>query len=268
MAIVTISRGSYSHGKEVAEKVAQKLGYRCISREVMIEASEEFNVPEIKLVQALRDAPSLLARFGLDDKSRYIAYVRSALLDHLREDNVVYHGLAGHFLVRQISHVLKVRITAEMEDRVKVMMERVGIASESEALRAVKQLDEARRKWSLHIYGIDTNDTNLYDLLIRIKKLTTDDAADLICRSARLDHFQATAESRQAIEDLALAARAKAVLIERFPRVTVTASGDAVQVGLEGLGTREEKEIRDTVGQLSGVRKIDVGSHALATPDA
>jgi len=27
MAIITISRGSYSHGKEVAEKVATKLGY-------------------------------------------------------------------------------------------------------------------------------------------------------------------------------------------------------------------------------------------------
>lgn len=35
MAIITISRGSYSKGKEVAEKVAEKLGYECISRDVL-----------------------------------------------------------------------------------------------------------------------------------------------------------------------------------------------------------------------------------------
>ncbi|MBW1912541.1 MAG: cytidylate kinase family protein, partial [Deltaproteobacteria bacterium] len=45
MPIITISRGSYSKGKEVAEKVSQKLGYECISRDVLLEASEEFNVP-------------------------------------------------------------------------------------------------------------------------------------------------------------------------------------------------------------------------------
>ena len=42
MAIITISRGSYQKGKEVAEKVARKLGYECISREILLEASDEF----------------------------------------------------------------------------------------------------------------------------------------------------------------------------------------------------------------------------------
>jgi hypothetical protein len=46
MSIVTISRGSYSRGKEVAEKVAQKLGYECISRDILLETSEQFNIPE------------------------------------------------------------------------------------------------------------------------------------------------------------------------------------------------------------------------------
>jgi hypothetical protein len=39
MAIITISRGSYSKGKEVAEKVAEHLGYECLSREVILDAS-------------------------------------------------------------------------------------------------------------------------------------------------------------------------------------------------------------------------------------
>ena len=101
----------------------KKLGFECISREVLIEASEEFNVPEIKLLRAIRDAPSILDRFTFG-KERYNAYIQAALLEHFQRDNVVYHGLAGHYFVRGISHVLKVRIIGEKEDRVKLVMER------------------------------------------------------------------------------------------------------------------------------------------------
>jgi hypothetical protein len=58
MTIITISKGSYSRGEEVAEKLAEELNYKCISREILLEASEQFNIPEIKLVRAIHDAPS------------------------------------------------------------------------------------------------------------------------------------------------------------------------------------------------------------------
>ena len=126
MSIVTVSRGTYSWGRDVAEKLAVRFGYECISREVIVEASKKFNIPEVKLVEALEDPPSILSRFSYG-KERYLAYFQSMLLEHFRRDNVVYHGLAGHFLVRNVSHVLKARIVAEMEDRVKLMMQRKGV---------------------------------------------------------------------------------------------------------------------------------------------
>ena len=76
MSVVTISRGSYSRGKEVAEKVAQRLGYECVSREILVEASEEFDVPEVKLLHAIQDAPSVLDRFTFG-KERYIAFIQA-----------------------------------------------------------------------------------------------------------------------------------------------------------------------------------------------
>src|SRR4030042_3904870 len=117
MSIITISRGSYSKGKEVAEKIAQKLGYECIARDTIIESSKEFNIPEIKLIRAIHDAPSILERFNCS-KEKYLAYLHVNMLEHFPKDNVVYHGLAGHFFIKNISHVLKVRIIADMEDRV------------------------------------------------------------------------------------------------------------------------------------------------------
>ena len=265
MPIVTISRGSYSRGKDIAEKVAQRLGYECISREVLVEASKEFNVPEVKLLRAIRHAPHCLDQFSFG-KERYIAYIQAALLAHLQRDNVVYHGMAGHYFVTGVSHVLKVRILAEMQDRVKVVMEREGI-SQDKALRVLKTIDEARRRWSLHLYEIDTNEPSLYDLVIHVKKLSVDDAVDMICFSVGLDAFQATSQSHQAMNDLVLAARVKASLIERHPRVNVAAADGAIFVTLEGAGLGEEKEIRDAVGQIPGIERIEIDLRPFATPD-
>ncbi len=136
MSVITISRGSYSHGKEVAEKVARKLGYECLGREVLLEASAHFNIPEMKLFQAIRNAPSILDRF-LYGKEKYVAYIQAALLNHFKKDDVVYHGMAGHFFVRGVPHVLKVRIIADLEDRGKIVMERDNV-SRTDALRSIK----------------------------------------------------------------------------------------------------------------------------------
>ena len=71
MGIITIARGTYSYGQEIAEKVAQELGWECISREVILETSEEYNIPEIKLTRAFENAPSILDRFT-HGKKKYI----------------------------------------------------------------------------------------------------------------------------------------------------------------------------------------------------
>ena len=46
MSIITISRGSYSRGVEIAEIVAEKIGYQCLDRDILIEASKDFNIPK------------------------------------------------------------------------------------------------------------------------------------------------------------------------------------------------------------------------------
>jgi cytidylate kinase len=208
MSCITISRGSYSQGREVAEKTAQRLGYECISRGVLLSVSKEFNLSEIKLTRAIRDAPSFLERYTFG-REGYIAYIRAAILEHLSKDGVVYHGFAGHFFVKDIPHVLKVRVIADMEDRIRSMMKREGLSSEDEAIDLIKEVDEERKNWSLKLYGIDTWDSRLYDLVINIGKITIDDAVDFICSAVELKPFQTTPESQKQIDDLVREAREK-----------------------------------------------------------
>jgi cytidylate kinase len=194
MPIITISRSSYTYGKKVAEAVAETLGYTCISREELMNASQEFNMPGLNHV---RELPILLDQ-TVFNKHRYISYIRSALLKHLVKGKVVYHGFCGHILLKDIDHVLKVQITADLEDRVKIVMDRDGF-SRNEALLFIKTMDNARKKWCQKLYKIDLSKICQYDISLNISKIPLDKAVDVICKSAMLDRFKTTAESRKAM---------------------------------------------------------------------
>jgi len=290
MSIITISSGSYSRGQKVAKSVAQTLNFECISREVLIEASEQFNVPELKLLRAFRDAPSIFDRFTFG-KEKYNSYIQTAVLQHFQKDNVVYHGLAGHHFVKGVSHVLKVRVVDTIEERVALVMQRDAVfeqaisamkgldsqglhlpeshkvASREEALQILQETDEARRQWGLYLYGVDTTDPSIYDLVLHINKLSPEDVAKVICFTAELSNFEATTKSQKKMDDLLLASRVKASLIDHYPRISVTANDGSVYAGLEGANSSQIQQIKATVGQLSGVQSVDVHSQPFVTPD-
>jgi cytidylate kinase len=258
MAIITISRGAYSRGKEVAEKVARKLGYKCIAREVLLEASEKFNIPEIKLLTDLPDAHSVLERFFYG-KEQYLAYIQATLLQQVRHDNVVYHGFGEHFIFRDLSHVLKVMIMADLQDRVKLVMEREGITRHS--LRFVKTIDQERKKWGQLLYGADIWDPRLYDLILHIKKIGVDDAVEIICHTAELGSFHATDESQRAMDDLVLASELKVALLDLKPDAEVSCQGGRVFVRTRAPEAQEAdliQQIEDIAKRVDGVQEVRV----------
>ncbi|MBN2033996.1 MAG: cytidylate kinase-like family protein [Deltaproteobacteria bacterium] len=269
MAIITISRGSYSKGKEVAEKAAERLGYQCLSRDVILEASGLYHIPEIKLVKAIHDAPSVLERLS-GGRSAYIAYYKSALTRLVKKDNIVYHGLAGHLLLKGVPHVIKVRIIADLSDRVRHEMTQEGV-SEEEARSMILKDDQERRKWTMSLYGADPWDSALYDFVIHIQRFTVSNAVDFVCDAARLDQFKTTAESQQKMDDLALASQVKAALVTISVEVAVTSDYGNVLVftGPEGRLVRKLREkIKTLSKEIQGINNIEVHPGAVVPPDA
>src|SRR5262245_1350931 len=49
MAIITVYQGASGSGEGLAEVVAETLGYGCVSREVLIQASLRYGIPEARL---------------------------------------------------------------------------------------------------------------------------------------------------------------------------------------------------------------------------
>jgi cytidylate kinase len=201
MSIIAISRGSYSRGVEIAETVAKKLNYQCLDRDLLIEASNEFDIPEVKLIQALEDPPSFFERFT-KMKKIYIDYIQAALINNLKFDNIVYHGLAGHFFVKDIPHVLKVRIIADMEYRIKFVMERDKL-TRNKAIEFLKKIDNSRREWGQHLYKLNIEDPIHYDIVINTEIMSSEVAANTICEMVTLEKFQTTPASQNKMDNLA-----------------------------------------------------------------
>jgi hypothetical protein len=128
----------------------------------------------------------------------------------------------------------------------------------------IKKIDNARRKWSKQLYGIEPWDSRLHDLAINIESITVDDAVDMICMTARLEEFQTTAESRRMLNDLVLAADVKVALIEMKPDIEVSAENGVVHVKTVAPESRELEIAHEMKGAVAGIHGMkDIKIHVL-----
>ena len=253
MSIICISRGSYFRGREVAEKVADTLGYSCVSRDSLLAASDEFSIPELKLMRNIQHSTQILERYSFG-RERYINYISSAILRHLKKDNHVYHGIAGQFFFYNVKHLLRVRIVVDFEERVHAEAQRENISLDQARVQ-LKHDDEERQKWAMVLYGIDIVDPGLYDLVINLSSMGVDDAVDIIATAARQECFQPTNQTREKIADLALAAEIRVSLFE-FPRAGVTAAEGVARVNIKAPEDQADAIIERVEEALKNVAEL------------
>jgi cytidylate kinase len=259
VAIITISRGTFSGGRDLAECVANKLGYRCIPRIVSYEAAKKYGVSDEELTKAISELPGLLDRMG-SERARYIACLRAALVNEVKTDNVVYHGLAGHFLLQGIPHVLKVRVIADIEFRIKGAMERTRL-TRKEAIDYIKKTDEKRSRWTKFLYHVDWHDPSIYDIILNLENISIDSACEILARAVTLDEFKTTPEWRKTMDDMVLSTevRARIAMNKNIADSGLEVSADRGFITLEGIvaSLQDADKIRETAKAVPGVKAIN-----------
>ena len=210
MPIITIYQGASGEGQELAESVAMALGYRCVGREVLLEASRQYGIPEAKLNEIVEKGPHWWERL-LQDVRPYRIALQAALCELADGGKLVYHGHLGHELLPGIGHVLKVLLTAPMEFRIDQVRARQGLTDVT-ARRYIEEVDKARSRRLMALFGADWRDPNRYDLVLNMGKMRREGAKRVIVEAAKLDEYQPSAASSQAFENLALSSRVHATL--------------------------------------------------------
>ncbi len=262
--IITISRGSFSGGKTLAEAVAKKLGYRCIGREHIVHKATLWGVSENDLHEALDQPPAFFGQ-SAHVKYKYLALIQSALADETRDGKAVYHGHAAHVLLGKGAHVLRVRIIAPMEYRIEKVQKKQK-CTRKEAIAYIEKIDNERHKWTKFLYGLEWTDAGLYDLVLNLEQMGLDEACDCICHAARLKCF--TPESPKRLEDFAMACKVKAKLAMDAGTADcefeVEADDGAVMVKGEIVSPNQAKRIGTVARSVAGVKKLDLGLKIIA----
>ncbi len=212
MSIITIAHEAFGAARAVAEGVAESLGYRCISREVLIKASERYGIAEAKLFEVLEEKPRHWWADWLESRGIYRIALRAALCELAQEGNIVYHGRAGQELLSGIRHVLNVFIDTPRSFRIEQVKRRKGLTEEA-ANRYLDDSDRVRARRSKELFHSDWRDPARYDLVLNTARMNEETAAQFIAQLSQREEYQPTPKSLQAIKDLTVTARAEAVLI-------------------------------------------------------
>jgi len=264
MAIITISRGTFSGGKALAELLADRLGYPCVSREeIVLDAAREYGISEDELTSAMNEPPP----FWMQVPSRRFAYLKCltvALLERAKGGKLVYHGHAGHLLLSGISHLIRIRLIADMDYRIKVAAERMGMGRD-ETIAYIEKVDKERTKWARFLYGIDWQDAALYDAVFNLERVGIQGVCETVIRMTELDDFKVTPQSEKTFEDLLLSTKVWAALArdKRTRAASVRVVADDGKVTITGsVGSERTVDAIPVVAQqVEGVKEVkhDVG---------
>lgn len=213
MSSVAIVGGMYCSGGLIAKQVADRLGFKSVGQELLVETAAKYGTSVKKLARALTGSRPFFD--GLThDQDESLIYIRAALAELVSADNLVYRGVAAHLIPSEITHMLRVCLVADREHRVQRAAERDGVdAKEAESniqksdqeLAALTQLIHKRGPW----------DSTLFDIKIPIHSAGVDGAVDLICDALSSDALRATGRSLQAAADFRLATAVNLELIKR-----------------------------------------------------
>lgn len=268
MAVITISRGSFSGGKLLAECLSDALGYRCVDRDVIVEKAAAYGVPHVELQDALTKPPSFWDRFK-HSKYIYLTVIQAALAEEVRQGRAVYHGNAGHLLLRGVSHILRARIIATMPFRVRMVEERLKM-NRTDALAHIQKIDQDRKKWAQYLYGVEWGDPELYDVVLNLESLDIKAGCDIIVAAARQPCFEETPESRAAMENLVLASRVRATLAvtPQTSNLEVEVHARGGQVSIRGkLSSRAQLgAVEEIVRKVPGVDELQLDLYSETTP--
>jgi len=257
-----------SAGKKMAECISGALGIPILGREILINAAAKLGVPKEVLARKMERGPGLWDRFTLERRI-YVVAVQASLAEEVIQGNLVYHGLAGQLLLKNLPVVLRVRLIAPVESRIQMVCELQGISRQA-AEQYIKDVDEERLRWARFMYEVDIHDPKLYDILINLEKMSLSTACDLVVEATKKPEFLITEKVREELADFALACRVKVAMAthpaSRGLSLEVTASGGNIEISgeipkaimLMHDSSHAERELTDIAKSIEGVQRVNL----------
>jgi len=216
MTVIAMTRQLGCLGTEVANGVAGRLGLKIIHSEIVANnVAERLGIGEGAVLRYVDGSASLFERWAID-KRRLSRYTTEEILSLAQQGDVLIRGWGAATLLRDMPHVISVRVCASMNSRVRVMMERLG-SKDSEAVRnELERFDAVHARTLRASFNVEQEDALLYHIVLNTDRLPVDACVNAVCQLAEHPHFRDPATTRTELADKLLEAKVNSALTEEI----------------------------------------------------
>ena len=199
--IITIARQYGSGGREIGEKVAEKLGIKLYDKELIREAATRGNLDESVSKQADETAANSLLytlamgsnvlgttmHFGykmpLNDK---LFILQSEVIkEFAKEGSCVFIGRCADYVLRDEANLFRIFVYGDIDHRQTRVAARHPELKSSQIIDVINKTDKRRSSYYNFYTGNKWGKYDNYDIAINSSTLGIDGAADLICSCVR-----------------------------------------------------------------------------------
>lgn len=260
MPIVAITREMGSLGKDVAHALGAEMRVPVVYHEVIDHLADRMRVRKSHVIRLLDGSAGLLERLTADKTSLSIFTADEIIGIAAQGRGAVIRGWGATHLLRDVPHVVCVRVCAPFETRKHRMMERLGCDDEAQVAEEIRSNDEAHTAIMRRHFSLQWTDPEHYDLVLNTKRVSVEQCVEEVLALVRSPRFVETERARARLNDLALAASVRAAL-RRAPETRAASEVGVIseegRVTLSGAGSTDEMlafvEIASTV---PGVRDV------------
>jgi cytidylate kinase len=261
MPLIAMTREMGSLGKDVAAGIAGRSQRKVVYHEIIEPIANKMRLRKSHVERFLEGKSGIWERLTTDRTSLSI-FTADETFRFLRDGSTgVIRGWGAVHLLRNIPHVIRVRICAPLELRVQRMMQRLGTDNREAVESEIQLSEEAHTAITRRHFGVNWRDPENYDLVLSTERLSVDECVEELECMMRKPCFQETPESTRMVDNLALEWSVRSAL-RRDPRTSGSSFGvrcDAGTVSLEGMvDTQDEAEAAaDACASVDGARSID-----------
>lgn len=260
MPTIALTQEMGSLSIEVGQRTAELAGASHMRSEVVENVAGRMQVPP-SLIRRLREGQAgFMERRGMDNRELAL-YTAEEVFAQAERGNVVLRGWGATCLLRPVQHVVRVRVTRPVPQRVDWLMESLGTDDRDSAEAELRRSDASHASRMNAQFGVTWGDPLLYDLVLNTERMSVDSCAQQILALAARPEFQETPQSQAVLAGLALSARVRAALKtnESTREVDVQVEGQDGGVALHGivLDAKERAETERVASTVAGVGKVD-----------
>lgn len=263
MTVIAMTREMGSGGREVAQRVADELGLTIVLHHLVEhDIAEHLHVRESAVHHLLEGGATLLDRLRVRSK-RLAHYTAEEILELANRGDVLIRGWGSCIVLRGVPHVVRVRVCAPMEARERAVMQRTDSNDRSAARHEIERNDSAHKTALHRAYGVDREDSTLYDLVLNTERSSIETCVKLVCDLVERPEFSETEASRTILNDKSIEAHVRLRLRERFSvgmgvsGADATAHGGRIVLTGTAIHSALVEDASKLAGAIAGVKAVE-----------